>query len=101
MISPKHVASGTGDVDSGIAAANGLRLRGYSIAETAASAAAAEVKLHHGTTATGILLVAPINLAADGHGGWHWGADGIACPNGIFVERIAGTTELVIYYDMV
>ena len=99
MISPKHIASGTGDTDSGIAAAGGLRLRGYTIAEMASGTA--QVKLHHGTTATGTLLVAPIHLAADGHGGWHWGMDGIACPNGIYVERIDGTTELVLYYDMV
>lgn len=89
------VASGTGDA-AAVAASTFLRLVGFSAAESAGTAAAAEVILRHGTADTDELLVAPINLAANGFQAEMFGA-GIPAPNGIFVDRVSGTTTLVLY----
>lgn len=91
-----NVDSGTGDVQ-GVAANSYLALIGFTVAETAGTAAAAEVILRHGTTASAPILVGPINLAADGFNSYWFGEYGIYCPNGIFVDRVAGTTTLQIY----
>jgi len=98
-IGPVVVASGTADV-AAVTGAYNLRLVGFSIAETASSAAAAEVVLRHGTSASDDPLVAPTNLAADGFGTF-WYPPGIPCPNGIYVDRVSGTTTLVLYVDRV
>lgn len=91
---PIEVASGTGDVQ-GVAARDDLVLDGFSVSETASSASTAEVVLRHGITDTSPLLTSHINLAADGYGMFFVG--GINCPNGIFIERVSGETELVLY----
>ncbi len=92
---PINIDSGTGD-EQGIVAAYNNRLVGYSVGETAGTAAAAEVKIRHGTAATDSLLVAPINLDANGFG--HFNCD-IMCAKGIFIDRISGETELVLYVE--
>ena len=93
------VASGTADADAVVAAKYNLRLRGFSIAETAGTAATAEAPLMHGATgASGSKVTAPINLAADGFGIWMF-SEGIPCPNGISIDRVSGTTEFVIYWE--
>lgn len=99
-IGPVVVASGTGDVQAVSGTKYNLRLVGFSVAETAGTAATAEVVLRHGTAATDDPLVAPINLAADGFGTF-WYPPGIPCPNGIYVDRVSGTTTLVLYVDRV
>ena len=89
------IATGTADVQ-GFAATAGLRLMGYSVRESAGSAAVAALNLRHGTTATDPLL-AVSELAANGADNAWFGPQGINCPNGIFVDRVAGETELVLY----
>ena len=99
-----NVASGTDDVQ-GLTASGGdkdafARLCGFSIAETAESAAVAEVILHHGTSSSGARIMAPINLAADGFGTF-WYPPGIPVPQGIYVNRVSGTSELVFYVEWI
>lgn len=97
MPHPVEVASGTGDTAI-IAADPRLKLWGFTVAETASSAVAAEVAIRHGTSSSDPLLAARMNLDANGFDGW-WFGQGISCANGIFIDRIAGTTELVLYID--
>ena len=93
------IASGTGDVQ-GIAAADNLRLVGYSITEDAGTPAAAELSLRHGVLATDPELFG-ITLTADQsvrEGLWK---DGVGVPNGVFVDRISGTTKLPLFSKIV
>jgi hypothetical protein len=89
-----EVPAGTGDV-AAVAAKPTLRLRGYSVAETAASAAIAEVILRHGTAAGDPMLTAPMNLAADGY--LPSPPMDVSCPNGIYVDRVGGNTTVILY----
>lgn len=92
-----RVAAGTADAEAAVAANTHLKLYGFSVAETAASAAVAEVIILHGATqAAGTQVVAPVNLAADGFGQFSFNF-GIPCPNGITIDRVAGNTTLVLY----
>ncbi len=98
MATPIPVASGTGDTQ--VAAARpGLRLRGFSCTETAGSAATAEFILYHGTSNSDPQLLAPVTFLANGTGFPWFGDHGIDCPNGIYLDRISGTTTLVVYVD--
>ena len=73
-----------------------LRLIAYSVAESASSAAAAELVLRHGTSNSAPLLTAPVNLDANGYG--HFACD-IVCPAGIWIERVTGETTVVLYTE--
>lgn len=85
-----HSASGTVDVQ----ALTSGTLVGYSIRESAATAAAAVVVLRHGTADTDT-PIATISLAADGVETANLPA--ISCPDGIFVERESGETTVSLY----
>lgn len=89
------VASGTGDAQ-GVEAADGLRLMGYSVRESAGSAAVADFNLRHGGANDDPLLVVG-ELAANGSDVRWFGPQGLACPDGVWVERVSGETELVLY----
>jgi len=93
------VESGTTDVQAVAAADAGwtLKLCGWSISEDAGSTAA--VVIRDGTSASGTPAVAPINCAANGFGMWGISNQGIPCPNGIYVDRVSGTTTVVLYVD--
>lgn len=65
--------------------------RGFTVRETAA--AAAVVKIHDGTSATGALLAA-INLAANGSA--HFDCD-VRFSTGVFVEVASGTVEGALF----
>ncbi len=92
---PTVVAAGTGDVQ-GVVATPRMKLMGVGVAETAGTAAAAEVTLHHGTSSSGPLLCPSLNLTADGCTIFPLGG-GIPCPNGIYVNRVSGNSELILY----
>lgn len=98
MATPVAVAAGTTDV-AVVGARRDLRLRGYSISETAGSAAAAEAIIRHGVSNGAPQLVAPINLDANGFGHLWFGSHGIDCPDGIWFERVTGNVSLVVYVD--
>ncbi len=90
-------ASGTGD-GALVAPIAGLRLHGWSIREDAGTPAAAEVEIHNGVDATGAVLGA-ITLAASGSQ-TVFSVQGIACPGGIYLSRVTGTTVVVVYYTV-
>jgi hypothetical protein len=95
---PVAIASGTADVQ-GIAAQANLRLVGFSVTEDAGTAAAAEVILRHGTAATDPELFG-ITLTADQSTREYFGPNGIAVASGVFVDRVAGTTKLTLFYKV-
>ena len=92
---PTAVAADTADAQ-GIVGTYNLVLTGFSVAETAASAATAEVILRHGTTSSAAMLVAPINLEANGFGMYVCDPP-VIVPNGVFVDRVSGNTTVVLY----
>ena len=94
-------AAVTADVDAAIAAATGLRLMGYAIRENAGSAAVATVRIVHGAVAATGDAVIPIELAANGSETKWFGDTGIAFPNGISIEHIAGSVECTLFYKVI
>ena len=93
------VASGTVDVQ-GIAATANLRLVGFSMTEDAATAAAAELSLRHGTLVTDPEIFG-ITLAANESMRDWFSPDGIAVANGIFIDRVSGTTKMTLFTKVV
>lgn len=94
-----EVASGTADAQA-VAAQAGLRLLGYSIRESAAAAAAASVIIRHGTSTAGAPL-AFVELDLDQSVTVWFGPDGLAAAGGIFIDRTAGETHIVIFYKVI
>jgi hypothetical protein len=87
------VAAATGD-EAGVAANTTLRLMGYSIKETAG--AVATLSLLNGASSGGT-AVAHVNLAAAGSIQQWFGPQGIPCPAGVWIERLTGTTAVILY----
>jgi hypothetical protein len=77
----------------------GLVVHGFSISETAATAATAEAIIRHGQTDTSPPLTAPINAAADGYGMWEFPGGPINCPNGVYLDQVSGKMGIVLYVD--
>lgn len=86
-----HVATGTADAQ---AVGGAATLLGYSVRESAVVAAFATIILRNGTTATAP-VVAVVELAADKSESAQLPA--VDCSGGLFVDRVAGETELVLY----
>ena len=91
MARPVHVATGTADVQG---YTGSTTLMGYSVRESAGTPAAATVVLRNGTS-TAAPAVAIVELAANGSETGVLPA--LDCPDGVFVDRVAGETELVLY----
>lgn len=87
-------AADTGD-EAIVAAQAGLRLLGWSVRETAAAVATLDIE--NGESA-GSPDLAVINLAASESKDRWYGERGIAADGGIFVNRLTGTTLVIIYY---
>lgn len=83
------LASGTADV---AVRSKPCVLMGYSIRENAAVGAVATVIIRDGTDDTGAIVVV-IELAADSSKEAWYGPQGKRMNKGIFVDRVAGTTE--------
>lgn len=98
-ITATTVATGTGDSQVA-AAATGLRLLGYSVRESAGSAAVAAFNLRNGTTDAAALL-AMGELAADSEKTVWFGPNGIDAASGIFLDRVAGETTIVVYHTTI
>lgn len=86
------IATSSGD-EAGIAGAAGLRLLGLSVRETAAGAAT--LNIEHGTANSSPVMV-PINLAASGSVTLWFGPQGLPCPNGVWLERLTGSTLVTL-----
>ena len=93
------VASSAGIAASAntLAAAANRRLMGASYRESAATAAVAAFNLRHGTVDADP-LVHVVELAANGSGFVHFGERGIAVPNGVRTQVLAGTVDVVLHY---
>lgn len=91
------IASASGD-EAGVAAATGLRLMGYSIKEMAAGVAT--LSLLNGASSGGTALV-HVNLAAAGSTVQWFGPQGIPADSGIWVERLTGSTAVILYSKIV
>lgn len=87
----------TEDKDAVVAAATGLRLVGLSWGEAAGSPGAAKVLIKHGATAAAGTLVVPIDMSSDESGIAWFGPRGIAVPNGVSIEFVSGTSDVVLY----
>jgi hypothetical protein len=79
------------------AATANLRIKGWSIRESAASAAVATVVIRHDADGTcdGTAVVAFVELSANQSLQQDYGPDGEAIPNGLCVDVIAGTVDFV------
>lgn len=92
------------DVNTGVAAdavgtipaATGRRLLGFVAEESATVAAAAEIRLRHGSAAG--VLIDIIKLAADGVDRRWWGPNGISVPNGVTIDWVSGQVDINLFY---
>lgn len=88
-----HSAAGTADET---AADSRKILTGFNVMEAEATGTEAEVKIRDGTTASDPVVLT-VTLAAQ-ETVVEWADDtGVVCRNGVFIERVAGTTEVVLY----
>lgn len=92
-----NIAAASGD-EAGVAATANMRLMGFSIKETAG--AVATLSLHNGTSASGTAL-AYVNFAAAGSTTQWFGPQGIPCPLGVWIERLTGSTAVILYTKVV
>lgn len=90
------VVAGTTDV-AGVAATANMRLCGYSIRETAAAVATVDIS-HGGAAGT---IIAAENLAASVSVFRWFGSEGIPVSSGVWIERLTGTTQVVIITKVV
>jgi len=90
---PVEVASGTDDVQ---AYTGQCRLLGWSFREDAGTPAVATVRLFDGLDNTGTLIAA-IELAESGSDHEWYGPQGVWVKVGVFVEKVAGTSEGSVY----
>lgn len=88
------------NVDAAVAAAEGLRLVGFSAKESAGTPAAATAVIVHGATGAGGTAVAYINLAASGSTTVSLG-DGVACDSGISIDWLTGQLDVCLHYKVV
>ena len=93
-----EIAGTVGDIQ-GVDPHPMLVLWGFSVAESASSASTAEIVIRPGTTANDPMICAPINFAADGYGPPAFFPHPVQCPKGIFVDRVSGSTTVVLYVD--
>lgn len=91
---PNYIAAGAGDV---YAVQYDCALKGWSIAEST-GAAGASFYLRDGIDATGP-IVAIVKLAANESSREWFGLQGIQFKTGIFVDRLTGSSELVLFTD--
>ena len=86
------IATALNTDEQGKAAAANQRLMGYTIRETAA--AVATVNLCHGTANT--TIIAGENLAASTTVNRWFGPQGLPAEAGVYIERLTGTTQVVL-----
>lgn len=92
--SPVTIVSGTTDLQA-VVATLGLQLMGIALSESASPSAYAQVRLHHGTQNTAPELF-DITLNP-GESIREWFPEGIAVDNGIYLDRVSGSTKLNLF----
>lgn len=90
----------TADADAAVAAHAGLRLLGWIARESAGSPAVATARIVEGATASGGTAFLPIELAANESKSAWYGPDGIAVPDGLSIDHIAGTLDVTLFYKV-
>jgi hypothetical protein len=90
----------TADVEPAVAAVSGKRLVlvGYSCRESAGSPAVAALNIVNGAAVSGGDAIIPIELAANGSEMKWFGPEGIATPDGLSIEVVAGTVDITLFY---
>jgi hypothetical protein len=93
------VSYGTGTANAApVAPADATgRLLGFSVRETTGSAGA-QVRFRSGTTVSGSPLGAGVTLAANESVREWFAPHGILVPTAVFVERVSGSTEVVVFW---
>ncbi len=81
-----------------VGAAVGLRYMGFSIQETVG--AVARVNIRHGT-GDGDPLILPVRLSANEGSSDYFGPTGVLAPDGIRVQVVSGTVDVVIFHKIV
>src|SRR5687768_14342718 len=89
------IATGTADA-AGVAALANQRLMGFTVRETGGTPAIASLNLRHGTSVAGA-IIAMAAVGASGQQTVWFGPNGIPAASGVFVDRVAGDTDLVLY----
>lgn len=90
-----NLAANTTDV-AAVAPTSNLRLLGFSVLETAGAVASLSIQESASNDTTKELLAVSL-LANESRSEW-FGEHGIPCSGGIWIERITGTTRVVIHY---
>ena len=94
------IASASGSVDSVMVVATpGLRFVAFAVRESDASPAIASTIFRHGGADSDPIL-APVELNAN-ESAREWWYPGVDAPNGIFLERVAGSTEVTVFHMVV
>lgn len=90
----------TADVEPAVAAATGLRLVGFMARETDGTPDVATGRIMNGATVAGGSEILGFELAAnESQFFWFW--PGIAAENGLSIDHIAGTFDIVLYHATV
>ena len=94
------IASASGSADAAMVIPTpGLRFVGFAVRESDGSPAVASIIFRHGTTDSNPIL-APVELNAN-ESAREWWYPGVEAPNGIFLERAAGSTEVTVFFLVV
>jgi hypothetical protein len=91
------IASGTSSL-AAAAPTPRLRLLGYSVTESADLPATAIVSIQEGAGTDLTKEMVGVSLLASGSQTVWMGEHGAPCPGGIWVNRISGSTRIVLYY---
>lgn len=90
------LAAGTGSA-AAVAPTADLRLIAVSAIETAGSTAAVSIQEGAGTDLTKEVLALSLT-ANEAKGPLTWGEHGVPCAGGIWVNRLSGTSRVVVHY---
>jgi hypothetical protein len=88
----------TADVDGAVPASTGLRLMGFFARESHGTADVATFEIVNGADASAGDAVLPIELSANQSAREWFGPHGIAFPQGISLDHVAGTFDCTILY---
>jgi hypothetical protein len=87
------------NVDAAVAPTVGLRLMGINIQETLATTASFVIK--RGATAAGGTALASFKFLSTGNYTVSFPAGGLKCDEGISIQRVGGTCDVILYYKVV
>lgn len=97
MAARTKTLTGSPAADQTVIAGTEAKLLGWSLRESAASAAAASANIREGSASGDIIAV--IELAADGSETVWFGDDGVVAYGGIYFDAVAGEITGVVYYS--